>query len=48
LITNIKKVEVAIFINAQVLSSRPQVISSATRSESEVTRDMIQPTGVWL
>ena len=33
---------------AQVLSSTPHVISSATRSVSDVTRDMIQPTGVRL
>jgi hypothetical protein len=43
-----KMVEVAIFITAQVESSKPQVISSATRSVSEVTRDINQPTGVWL
>ncbi len=31
---------------AQTTSSIPQVTNSATRSVSEVTRDMIQPTGV--
>ena len=31
---------------AQTTSSMPQVTSCATFSESEVTRDMIQPTGV--
>ena len=30
------------FITPQVISSRPQVTNSATRSESEVTREMIQ------
>ena len=30
------------------VSSRPHVISSEMRTESEVTRDMIQPTGVLL
>ena len=39
-------VEVKIFTTAQVESSSPQVTRSATRSVSEVTRDMIQPTGV--
>ena len=34
------------FITPQVTSNRPQVTSSAMRSVSEVTRDMIQPTGV--
>ena len=45
---NMKKAALVIFSSAQVESSRPQVTNSATRSESDVTRDMIQPTGVRL
>ncbi len=40
--------DVATLMTAQVVSSTPQVIRSETRSESEVTRAMIQPTGVLL
>ena len=36
------------FMIAQVTSSRPQVTRSETFSVSEVTRAMIQPTGVRL
>jgi hypothetical protein len=46
LISSMKKAAVVMFMMPQVTSSRPQVTSSAMRSESEVTRDMIQPTGV--
>ena len=41
-----KNTAVAMFIIPHVTSSRPHVTNSATRSESDVTRDMIQPTGV--
>ena len=34
------------FKTAQVISSVPQVIRSAIRLASDVTRDIIQPTGV--
>ena len=36
------------FSIAQIMSSMPQVTSRPMRSESDVTRDMIQPTGVRL
>ena len=39
---------VRILMAAKVTSRSPQVINSATRSVSEVTRLMIQPTGVRL
>ena len=37
---------VKIFIAAHVMSSIPHVTRSAMRSVSDVTRDIIQPTGV--
>ena len=43
-----KKSAVKILKVDQVTSSRPQVTSSATRSVSDVTRLMIQPTGMRL
>ena len=46
LISSMKITPVVMFITAQVVSSKPQVTSSAIRSVSEVRRDMIQPTGV--
>ena len=48
LIISMKIAAVAIFMMPQVTSRKPQVTNSATRSESDVTRDMIQPTGVTL
>jgi hypothetical protein len=41
-------VDVAIFITAHVLSTKPQVTSSETRPESEVTLAINLPTDVWL
>ena len=41
-----KAIAVPMFTMPQVISSSPQLTSSPTREESEVTRDMIQPTGV--
>ena len=46
LMTSIKIKAVVIFKIPQVISSKPQVTKLAIRSESEVTRDIIQPTGV--
>ena len=46
LMINIKYRAVAMFITPQVTSNSPQVTNSAMRSVSEVTRAMIQPTGV--
>jgi len=48
LIENMKASEVRMLTAPQTASRRPQVINSATRSVSLVTREMIQPTGVWL
>ena len=42
----IKNSAVVTFMRPQVTSSRPQVTNSEILPESEVTRDMIQPTGV--
>ena len=46
LISSMKIIEVVTLMTAQTTSSMPHVTSCAMRSESEVTRDMIQPTGV--
>ncbi|OQA13486.1 MAG: hypothetical protein BWY63_03451 [Chloroflexi bacterium ADurb.Bin360] len=46
LIIAMKIMDVTMFNTAHVESTIPQVTSCAMRSESEVTRDMIQPTGV--
>jgi len=46
LIRNMKNIEVMMFTAPQAESKIPQVISSDTRSVSEVTRAIIQPTGV--
>jgi len=43
-----KYMEVMMLTIAHVTSNMPQVTSCAMRSESDVTRDMIQPTGVLL
>ncbi len=43
---NMKTMATAILVIPQVTSSRPHVTSSAMRSVSDVTRDIIQPTGV--
>ena len=43
-----KNTAVAMLMMPQVTSSSPHVTSSARRSVSDVTRDMIQPTGVLL
>ena len=48
LIQSMKIMAVTMLNTAQVTSTIPQVTSWAMRSESEVTRDMIQPTGVRL
>ncbi len=48
LMINMNTKAVAMFSTDQVTSIRPQVTRSAIRLESEVTRDMIQPTGVLL
>ncbi len=48
LIVIMKYVEVMIFRLPQTMSKNPQVTSWATRSESELTRDISQPTGVLL
>jgi len=42
----IKMTDVMILRAAQMISIIPQVTSSEIRPESEVTRDIIQPTGV--
>ena len=41
---NMKIVDVVMFMTAQVVSSIPQVIRSATRPESDVTRAIKRPT----
>ena len=46
LITAIKAKAVMMRVTPQVMSMKPQETSSAMRTESEVTRDIIQPTGV--
>jgi len=48
LMYSMKAIEVSTLISAEVESSSPQVTRSATRSESDVTREIIQPTGVLL
>ena len=48
LIQSMKIMAVTMLNTAHVTSTIPQVTSWAMRSESEVTRDMIQPTGVRL
>ncbi len=40
--------DVEMLSTPQAVSTRPHVTNSATRSVSEVTRDIIQPTGVLL
>ena len=47
LIIAMKISEVVMFMNAQVVSTTPQVIKSATRPLSEVTRAIKRPTAFW-